>query len=520
MSFLTHLTAKQLTFLACSVACMLIALYLFKKGKTNQSVVLLVIAAYLSRYMAATLDPFLHMWDEQFHALVAKNLAEDPFTPILYKKHYYDYDYRIWGGNHIWVHKQPWFLWQMALSIKLFGCNEVAVRLPSVIMSALMVFIVYRIGSLVVNKKTGWYAAFICAMSFGQIEFITGNVATDHNDVAFMFYMACSFWAFFEFIHSDKKMRWAILTGVFAGIAVLNKWLAGLAVFSGWAAYILFIERPWFKISVFKFPLIALLVAVAIALPWQLYILHAFPAEAQYELAFNSKHFSEVIESHGGSSWFHLDIIPFIYGRLAPFFVCVGLISFFKHAQKKYAVPFLAILFLVYLFYTLAATKMTLFTLCAASLMFVLFGSALYDFLLLLRSGVKEKLYTVLKFALLLAIGIISLNADELEKRHSVRFDTEQYTRHLKGSEAARKAAAVLKNGEYVVFNCDPFLLAEFCFYSGQTGITQTADEKKMKELQAQGVKIAVFNSQWVPDYMRNDKNVVILPKDFKWIFE
>src|SRR5688572_1561849 len=120
------------------------ALYLgsvafFIRNKISWSIALLVLGSFFLRLEMASLDPFLHNWDERFHALVSKNMMEDPFRPMLYKHPALPYDYTSWCCNHIWIHKQPLFLWQMAGSMKIFGVNEVALRLPSVIMGALMV---------------------------------------------------------------------------------------------------------------------------------------------------------------------------------------------------------------------------------------------------------------------------------------------------------------------------------------------------------------------------------------------
>ncbi len=38
----------------------------------------------------------LHDWDERYHALVAKNMIEQPFKPMLYKNPVLPYDYKDW----------------------------------------------------------------------------------------------------------------------------------------------------------------------------------------------------------------------------------------------------------------------------------------------------------------------------------------------------------------------------------------------------------------------------------------
>lgn len=144
-------------------------------------------------FFMAALDPFLVLWDEQFHALVAKHLMEHPFKPMLYDAPALDYDYTYWAGNHIWLHKQPLFLWQMALSMKLFGVNALAVRLPSVLLHALAVLAVYRMWRIAVSQAVGYYGALFFAVANFPLEMVAGKYPTRHNDLVFMCYVAGSF---------------------------------------------------------------------------------------------------------------------------------------------------------------------------------------------------------------------------------------------------------------------------------------------------------------------------------------
>lgn len=124
--------------------------FVLKKKKT--ALLLLIISAFLLRLLMVSLDPYLQDWDERFHALVAKNMMDYPFKPMLRVYPIMPYDYKAWCCNHIWVHKQPLFLWQMALSMKIFGVNEIAMRLPSAVLGTITVLFIYQIASF--GQKT------------------------------------------------------------------------------------------------------------------------------------------------------------------------------------------------------------------------------------------------------------------------------------------------------------------------------------------------------------------------------
>ena len=55
--------------------------FVLKKKKT--ALLLLIISAFLLRLLMVSLDPYLQDWDERFHALVAKNMMDYPFKPML-----------------------------------------------------------------------------------------------------------------------------------------------------------------------------------------------------------------------------------------------------------------------------------------------------------------------------------------------------------------------------------------------------------------------------------------------------
>jgi hypothetical protein len=132
------------------------------------------------------LDPYLNSWDEQYHALVAKNLAEDPSIPVLIKNGTSQLEYRNWTNNHVWLHKQPLFLYQIALSIKLFGANVFAVRLPSILLHTLTTLLCFSIAQRFLSRNFALLTAVLFGVSDYYNEYVSGAIGMDHNDVSFM----------------------------------------------------------------------------------------------------------------------------------------------------------------------------------------------------------------------------------------------------------------------------------------------------------------------------------------------
>ena len=167
--------------------------------KYKIGLILLVISAIILRFSFIQFDSFLHIWDERFHALVARNLIDNPLKPTLYQNPLLPYNPDIWITNHIWLHKPPLFLWQIALSIKLFGINEFAIRFPSALMSILMLFFLWQIGKIALNKHIAFYALLLYIPSSYFLELTTGFFPTDHNDIAFIFYVTASIWGWVRY---------------------------------------------------------------------------------------------------------------------------------------------------------------------------------------------------------------------------------------------------------------------------------------------------------------------------------
>ena len=281
----------------------------------RSKIIYLVILALLIRGLLTGADSYLNEWDERYHALVAKNMMDEPFKPMMRTDPVLEYDYKSWCCNHIWLHKQPLFLWQMALSLKVLGVNEIALRFPSALMGSIAVLFIFQIALFwTKDKQISFLSAFLAVFAFYQLELTSGRMTCDHNDVAFSFYMTASIWAFIRYLKSNNSWKWAIMIGLFAGAAILNKWLTGLLIFGGWGLYVLLDYNTRKDILHYLKILFAFLVCCIVFLPWQIYILNAFPLESAFEFSFNSEHISEAVEGHGGTIFFHLEKLPYLYG--------------------------------------------------------------------------------------------------------------------------------------------------------------------------------------------------------------
>ncbi len=490
--------------------------FAFRKGSYGIGLFLLFLSSFVLRFWVATLDPFLHNWDERFHAVVAKNMMAHPFKPMLHADPVISsYDFTAWCCNHVWLHKQPLFLWQMALSLKIFGVSEWALRIPSVLMSALLVFPIFNIGQRLFDESTGYIAAFSWAFGYYGIELSAGTLGMDHNDVAFCFYVTLSIWAFFEYQHR-QTLRLAVLTGLFAGCAVLCKWLAGTLVFVGFGAFLL---QQKFAAKILRDFGLALFAMLVVALPWQVYTFYKFPQEARHEMAYNARHIFETVEGHGGGILYYWEKLPFHFAAGFGHVLLLALLLFASRmADKPQRAYLLMFVMLPYLFFSVAAqTKLPSYVFLASPMVFLLISTLFSDIYSDLGSGAIWK-QVVLQSAMMLTLAVYFVRFHEIEWVHikgepTPYLDIESREAKLHNTHIYKKLNDLVPAG-YVVLNAKSYEDTEAMFYSDRLVFHWWFGEKDYAEAKAAGYKFAAFadfNGQVLPEHIRQDRDLLLI---------
>ena len=457
------------------------------------------------------------MWDEQFHALVAKNLANNFFTPKLYNNPSLPLNYKYWTANEVWLHKQPLFLWQIARSIKTFGPTVFAVRLPSIMMHALTSVFIYKIGSISFNNKTGFYGALIFAVASYPLELIVGKYSTDHNDIAFLFYTTASFWAWFEY-QKENKWYWLVSIGLFSGCAVLVKWLLGLLIYVIWTFVKLTTDRTKLVEIKSYFPiLIAFFISFIIFTPWQIYSFNLFPKEANYEFTYNSKHLFEAIEAHSGDLTFHINSgFKKLYGDsfiIQLVVVLSTILSIIKLKKLKHKVFFSSLIILVYLFFSLVATKMVSYTLVVFPFICLSIGFLIH----FISSQIKNMKYkSTLTIALLVGTCYTAFDFTTLHHNHikNRKYDKENLIGEFLELEMIKTLDNYLLQEDYILFNnsITPYGHIATMFATNYESYSFIPSTKQIQHLKKYNFKIACLNNGTLPNYILSDKSIRLVP--------
>ena len=480
------------------------------KNKHNFYITILIVIGFTIRFLMISLDPFLHNWDEHFHALVAKNLSKDFTLPILLNNPLEGYRIEAWCDNHIWLHKQPLFLWQIAIAIKLFSTSVFSVRLPSLIMTTISLLIIYRLAFLTTqNRKISLIALLLATFSNYQLNLISGRIATDQNDIAFGFYILLSVWTFFEFLNT-KKIYWILLIGIFAGCAVLVKWLVGLLVFSSWGIIALYHIIKNKNYSLFILLIISVLICISIFLPWQIFAFYKFPTEYLFESSFNKKHIFEIVEGHGGSFLFYIKNFIHYYGFVISLFVFSGIWVSYKRNDFKTEIGFSLILYFLLLisFFTFIVSSKMISFIYPVLPIGIIYASIGID--LFIQKFGKKKIFLIPFFILLL---IDALNPFDIWKK---TYRSHEYFKKSYNTKILQKCDSIVPANYDIIINLSDYENIDLMFFNKRpfAAYQGVFSPIEISKYESQKIKIAAFvdhGTYILPNYIKNYPYIYII---------
>ena len=226
----------------------------FKKDFTYIGIVAILL---LTRVLALPIMP-LSDTTEGRYADIAKNMADsgDWVTPHLWH-----------NGQYVpFLGKPPLSFWLDAISIKLFGVNEFAVRLPGVIAFAAILGFLWLIVSRYSNRDIAWRAVFLNLSSV--VLFISSGLVL--VDMILTFGVAGALLAYYAFLEEKRaglKKLWSITVFVMLAIGFMTKGpvaivLFGLPVFV-WTA----VNRRWRDIRHHAW-IVGTVLFLALVVPW------------------------------------------------------------------------------------------------------------------------------------------------------------------------------------------------------------------------------------------------------------
>ncbi|MBK9014216.1 MAG: glycosyltransferase family 39 protein [Saprospiraceae bacterium] len=335
---------------------------------------LFCVAIYFPLFLHLDWQP-INNWDESLFAMRAAYMTEEG--------HYLrDYGHWVEGGMLHRSTKPPFTTWLQVLSFKIFGINELALRLP-IALSALGIVLLFLWFSrrALGNIHIGYCAGFVLVTSVGFVREHASR--TGDQDVALALYMmagAMAFYYYLEATENRQRLGWLALLTASSIAAVMTKYAFGLLFFPAFLIYAIYKKQLWAMLRRGSTWLAGLIVVVALG-SWLWYIERQLPGFV--ERAF----FHEMADRY--TTTFRGHDHPFTH--------------YFDRFWKRYFMPWLLLLpGPVYLFFVKQPSRLRDFSL-------LMFLCAAIQLLLVSFSSTKTDHYDVVAYppmAFLAGIGL------------------------------------------------------------------------------------------------------------------
>ncbi len=216
----------------------------------------------------------------------------------------------------LYFEKPPLQYWLSAISMKLFGLNGAAARLPLALASGLMIWAAWRLAKRLGAREPLW-APFMAAT--GLLAFLSGQILT--LDALFSAFLVAALAAFVEAVARRREGRpvlgWTLTTFVLLAGAMLTKGLAQVVLMGGILLFSLVFtwKDADLRRAVLRTALDPLgwLVYLVLVVPWFWAVNRMNPGHAQF--FFIHEHFTRFLTHEharqGSNNWL-LDKLYFV----------------------------------------------------------------------------------------------------------------------------------------------------------------------------------------------------------------
>ncbi|MBI2722238.1 MAG: glycosyltransferase family 39 protein [Bacteroidetes bacterium] len=444
-------------------------------------------------------DLYLHNWDERYHALVAKNLLNHPLKPTLYDNPLFHYDIQNWVANHVWLEKPPLSLWFASLSLKIFGLSEIALRLPSILISAFAILFTFLIGKELFNRKIGLLAAFLHSIHGLLIEVAAGRVSSDLVETCFVFFVEVALCVGIYSIKRKPSYTFSIFIGILMGCSLLSKWNPGLLVIPVWFIGAFFSKKYSLK-QLILHSFVILLSGGVTFLPWIFHVMRNFPAEGEFVLKKFVNAYNNTLENHKGPIYYYLVQIRILFGEVI--YIPLVISAFFICRKKvRWELILITAWWLIpMIVFSLAATKRQTYLLICSPAFFLVI-SYIFFYLKYIRFKFKYKIFINVILVLLIVLpirySIERIKPFEITSGESKIASKQKNIKHL-----------LPQRRNIVLFNINSPI--EVMFYTDCIAYQNIPEEQKINELINSGYLI-VINDDGVIDLSSFKKNSAII---------
>jgi 4-amino-4-deoxy-L-arabinose transferase-like glycosyltransferase len=256
--------------------------------------------------------------DEGLHAAIAQEMVQrgDYVTPTFLGEPFLD--------------KPIFFFWAEAASLRLFGHNEAAVRIPPLLFGLLGMVTVAMLGRSLFGERAG----LIAGMAYGTMLLPMGVSEVAVHDVGLVPFMCiaalclhraasapdtlvASAFPGLSAVEGRRKIwKYGLIAGIALGLSILTKGLVGI-VFTGIFAACLAAYRPPAIVRLALVLTIAVIVAAIVAAPWYVAMERAHRGYLYYYFVERHLHgYLTATQRHSGRPFWYY--VPIVLGGALP----------------------------------------------------------------------------------------------------------------------------------------------------------------------------------------------------------
>ncbi|MDP0590213.1 MAG: glycosyltransferase family 39 protein [Candidatus Endonucleobacter bathymodioli] len=200
---------------------------------------------------------------------------------------WFDYDVPFWG-------KPPLFIWLSAISCKLFGINEFAARLPSLLVSMSITALAFRLALFQLGQSAGRLVLLILPTTVIFLV-LSGTILAEPTMLLSITMILTAFWIGWHSENPRQVRFWQYTFFIGCAIALLAKGMAAL-ILAGLPIFIWCLPERKLITLWQKFPWIkGTLLTLLIASPWYIAAEMQTPGFLQY--FFIGEHFQRYLDN-------------------------------------------------------------------------------------------------------------------------------------------------------------------------------------------------------------------------------
>ncbi len=202
--------------------------------------------------------------------------------------------------------KPPLFIWMQVLSMKLFGINEFAARIPNAVAGILTLSLLYNAGRTLFNRRFGLLWALVYAGSMlPHFYFKSGLI-----DPWFNLFIFSGIWAFIRFLETNsERLSLIVLSAALIGLGTLTKGPVALLMFLLSGFVFLILKKLKLKLG-FKALFFYIVTYLFVGGFW--FILQALAGNTEILIDFFNYQvelFGQKVAGHGGFPGYHVVVL-------------------------------------------------------------------------------------------------------------------------------------------------------------------------------------------------------------------